>query len=196
MKTVKRALLSVSDKTGLVGLARFLAGRGVEIVSTGGTAAELVKNGLAVVEVSSYTGSPEMLDGRVKTLHPKVHAGILHRRSLPDHVAQMEARGWTGIDLVAVSLYPFESVVARPGTSFEEAVENIDIGGPCLLRASAKNHRDVVVLCDPGDYQGVMDELEKTGDVSRERRLELARKVYARTSEYDRAIADYLAKHA
>jgi phosphoribosylaminoimidazolecarboxamide formyltransferase/IMP cyclohydrolase len=193
MKKVERALISVSDKSGLLELGRTLAGLGVEILSTGGTAKALSGGGLKVAEVADYTGSPEILDGRVKTLHPKIHAGLLHRRDRPEHMAQMAERGYGPIDLLVVNLYPFEATIAKPGVTFEEAIENIDIGGPCLLRAGAKNFASVTVLCDSGDYALVLGELTATGQTSLETRRYLARKVYRRTSEYDRTIADYLA---
>ena len=195
MKKIERALISVSDKSGLMELAQTLAGLSVEILSTGGTAKALTENGIKVVEVADYTGSPEILDGRVKTLHPKVHAGILHRRDIPDHIAQMAERGYGPIDLVVVNLYPFEATIAKPGVSFEEAIENIDIGGPCLLRASAKNFAHVTVVCDSADYQRVITELKASGQTSLETRRELALKVYRRTSAYDQTIANYLASH-
>lgn len=194
MTSISRALISVSDKTNLATLAKSLASSNVKLISTGGTATFLVEAGLAVTEVAEYTGFEEMLDGRVKTLHPKIHAGILHRRDLADHVAQMNVRGWPGIDLVVVNLYPFESVVAKPETTFDEAVENIDIGGPCLLRASAKNHAHVAVLCDPADYGPFISEMERMrGELSPSFRRSLAQKAFARVSAYDKAISDYLA---
>ncbi len=195
MKKIQRALISVSDKTGLLDLATVLAGLGVEILSTGGTAKALAAGGVKVTEVADYTGSPEILGGRVKTLHPKIHAGLLYRRDLPEHEAQMAQRGYGPIDLVAVNLYPFEATIAKPGVTFEEAIENIDIGGPCLLRASAKNFAAVTVICDSGDYPRVADELRVTGRTSLETRRYLAQKVYRRTSEYDRTIANYLAEY-
>jgi phosphoribosylaminoimidazolecarboxamide formyltransferase/IMP cyclohydrolase len=195
MGKISRALISVSDKTGLKELAAFLGQNAVEIVSTGGTAKALKSEGLKVIEISEYTGTAEMLDGRVKTLHPKVHAGILHQRSKADHLEQMKALGWTGIDLVVVNLYPFERVTAIKETSFEEAIENIDIGGPCLLRASAKNHAHVAVLCDPADYEGFMAEWKiGDGELSEKFRRGLAQKAFAKTSAYDRAIAEYLSQ--
>ncbi|MDR1658163.1 MAG: hypothetical protein LBT47_11520 [Deltaproteobacteria bacterium] len=197
MDKISQALLSVSDKTNLSLLADYLASRSIKLISTGGTAAALVKDGFAVTEVAQYTGFLEMLDGRVKTLHPKIHAGILHRRDLAAHVAQMTVQGWPGIDLVVVNLYPFERVTADPATSFQEAIENIDIGGPCLLRASAKNHAHVAVLCDPADYPEFISEMDKTsGQLSPGFRLKLAQKAFARTSSYDRVIADYLSAKA
>jgi phosphoribosylaminoimidazolecarboxamide formyltransferase/IMP cyclohydrolase len=193
MTKIARALISVSDKTGLIELATFLSQQSIEILSTGGTAATITNEGIKVIEVSDYTGSQEMLDGRVKTLHPKVHAGILHRRDNPDHIIQMAARGWSGIDLVVVNLYPFEKVTKNPETTLEEAIENIDIGGPCLLRSSAKNHIHVTVLCDPTDYPAFIEEMKKTdGQPSLKFRQDLALKVFARTSLYDRAITQYL----
>jgi len=194
IRGIERALISVSDKSGLLDLARALADLGVEILSTGGTARALSEGGLKVTEVAEYTGSPEILDGRVKTLHPKIHAGLLYRRDLPEHEKQMRDRGFGPIDLVVVNLYPFEATIAKPGVSFEEAIENIDIGGPCLLRASAKNFASVTVICDSGDYPQVIEELKAKGQTSLETRRYLAEKVYRRTSEYDRTIADYLAK--
>lgn len=195
MKKVERALISVSDKSGLMDLAKTLDELGVEILSTGGTAKALSEGGIKVVEVAAYTGSPEILDGRVKTLHPKIHAGLLYRRDLPEHSAQMAERGYGPIDLVVVNLYPFEDTIAKVGVIFEDAIENIDIGGPCLLRASAKNFAHVTVVCDSGDYSRVMDELKANGHTSLETRRNLAQKVYRRTSEYDRIIANYLANY-
>ena len=155
---VRRALVSVSDKTGLVAFARFLAERGIEIVSTGGTAKALGQAGVPVTEVAQATGFPEMLDGRVKTLHPKIHGGILARRDEPAHLAAMSKHGIAPIDLVVVNLYPFEATVAR-GADFATAIENIDIGGPALIRAAAKNHDFVTVVTEPGDYDAVMAEM-------------------------------------
>ena len=190
-----RALLSVSDKTGVVDLARALHARGWTLLSTGGTARALREAGLPVTEVSEATGHPEMMEGRVKTLHPAVHAGLLGRRDNADDVAQMRAHGYEPIDLVAVNLYPFRETVARPGTTVEEAIENIDIGGPAMLRSAAKNHASVWVAVDPADYPRVLAALE-AGDEERGRRLrrELAAKVYAHTSAYDRAITEYLSR--
>ena len=192
MEKIERALISVSDKSGLLDLASVLAGLGVEILSTGGTAKALAEGGFQVREVADYTGSPEILDGRVKTLHPKIHAGLLFRRGLAEHERQMRERGFGPIDLLAVNLYPFESAVARPGATLAEAVENIDIGGPCLLRAAAKNFASVTVICDSSDYPRVAGELRAAGQTTLDTRRELARKVFARTSAYDRAIGDYL----
>jgi phosphoribosylaminoimidazolecarboxamide formyltransferase/IMP cyclohydrolase len=190
-----RALLSVSDKTGVVELARELHGRGWTLLSTGGTARALRDAGLAVTEVSEVTGHPEMMEGRVKTLHPAVHAGLLGRRDNADDVAQMQAHGYEPIDLVAVNLYPFRETVARPGATLADAIENIDIGGPSMLRSAAKNHASVWVVVDPADYSVVLASLD-AGDDARALRIrrELAAKVYAHTSDYDRAITEYLSR--
>ncbi len=191
--TIKQALISVSDKSGIVELARALVTRSVRILSTGGTAKLLKESGIAVVEVGEYTGFPEMLDGRVKTLHPKIHGGILARRELPAHRAAIERAGIAPIDLVVVNLYPFAQAVARPECTLEEAVENIDIGGPTMVRAAAKNYLGVGVVTDPGDYSRVMNELEaRGGALTLETRLELAKKAFAHTAAYDAAIGNYL----
>ena len=192
MFKIERALISVSDKSGLLDLGRALDDLGVEILSTGGTAKALSEAGITVREVADYTGSPEILDGRVKTLHPKIHAGLLFRRDLPDHAEQMAARGYGSIDLLVVNLYPFEATIAKPGVSFEEAIENIDIGGPTLLRAAAKNFAAVTAVCDSADYPKIIGELRNSGQTSLETRRYLAQKIFRRTSEYDRRIADYL----
>lgn len=193
MAKITRALISVSDKTGILDFARELAGYGVEILSTGGTAKLLRDAGLAVKDVSDFTGFPEMLDGRVKTLHPKVHGGLLGMRSNPDHVATMKAHGIEPIDLVVVNLYPFEATVAKPDCTLEDAIENIDIGGPTMLRSAAKNNADVTVLVDPADYQPVLDEMKASGGaVSRETNFRLAVKVYQHTAAYDGAISNWL----
>jgi phosphoribosylaminoimidazolecarboxamide formyltransferase/IMP cyclohydrolase len=189
---IRRALLSVSDKSGLVDLARALAARGAEILSTGGSAQALRDAGIAVVEVADHTGFPEILDGRVKTLVPQIHGGILGRRDLSAHVDQMAAHGIAPIDLVASNLYPFEATVAR-GASFEDCVENIDIGGPALTRAAAKNHEFVVVLTDPAQYQSVLAELAAHGGTTLATRRRLAGEAYARTASYDAAIAAWFA---
>ena len=189
---VSRALISVSDKTGVAEFARALAGLGIEILSTGGTAKLLVKEGLRVTEVSAHTGFPEMLDGRVKTLHPKIHGGILARRDSREHLAAIEKAGIAPIDLVVVNLYPFQATVADPDCTLPNAIENIDIGGPALLRAAAKNHAGVAVLVDPADYAGVLKELRSTGGVADATRFALARKVFAHTAAYDGAVANYL----
>jgi phosphoribosylaminoimidazolecarboxamide formyltransferase / IMP cyclohydrolase len=187
-----RALLSVSDKTGVVELARGLAALGCELVSTGGTAHLLAEAGLAVKEIAEHTGFPEMLDGRVKTLHPVVHGGLLARRDLPAHRAALEQHGIPTIDLLVVNLYPFEATVAQPGCSLEEAIENIDIGGPAMVRSAAKNWRDVAVLTDPTQYGEVLAELRARGTVERATRFRLAVAAFDRISQYDGAISDYL----
>jgi phosphoribosylaminoimidazolecarboxamide formyltransferase/IMP cyclohydrolase len=192
MHRVERALLSVSDKEGVVELAGQLVALGVELLSTGGTAKLLQKSGIAVTEVSDYTGFPEMLDGRVKTLHPKVHGGLLARRDSPEHMAALEAHGIGRIDLLVVNLYPFQQTVARLDCTLEEAIENIDIGGPAMLRAAAKNHSGVAVVVDPKDYRRVLGEIREHGVVSDATRFELARKVFAHTAQYDGAIANWL----
>jgi len=190
---IKRALLSVSDKSGIVEFARSLVTLEVEILSTGGTAKLLRDSGLPVTDVSDFTGFPEMLDGRVKTLHPKVHAGLLFKRDHPEHEAAMRERGYAPIDLVCVNLYPFERVSSKPGVTFEEAMENIDIGGPTLLRAAAKNLDSVTVVTDPADYARVLSDLnERSGTTSGSLRLHLARKAFVRLAVYNAAIADYL----
>ena len=181
---IHRALLSVSDKSGLVDFARGLAALGVEILSTGGTAAALRDANLSVTEVSAFTGHPEILDGRVKTLHPKIHGGILQRRSNSADMETCKKLGLPPIDLVCVNLYPFEK---------SPSIENIDIGGPSMLRSAAKNHVDVVVLTDPADYSPVLDALRADGDLPLEKRRTLAQKVFARTAAYDAAIAAWLA---
>jgi phosphoribosylaminoimidazolecarboxamide formyltransferase/IMP cyclohydrolase len=190
---IHRALVSVHDKTGLVDLGRALAALGVEIVSTGGTARLLRESGVAVRDVSDVTGFPEMMDGRVKTLHPKIHGGILARRDLPAHQAALEEHGIPPIDLVVVTLYPFEATVARPGVTLAEAIEQIDVGGPTMIRAAAKNHASVAVVTDPSQYRPVLDELQATGGtLGDETRSRLAREAFRRTAAYDAAIASYL----
>lgn len=190
---VRRALLSVHDKTGLAELGRALHALGVELVSTGGTARALREAGLPVREVSEITGFPELLDGRVKTLHPRIHGGILARRDAPAHVAALEAHGIPPIDLVVVGLYPFEATVARPGVTPAEAIEQIDIGGPAMIRAAAKNHAHVAVLTHPSQYAAVIEELRAGGGALGEAtRARLAREAFRRTAEYDAAIAEYL----
>src|SRR5262245_57854131 len=189
---VTRALVSVHDKTGLVELGQALAGLGIEIVSTGGTARLLRDAGVPVREVSDVTGFPEMMDGRVKTLHPKIHGGILARRDVPEHVAALEQHGIPPIDLVISSLYPFEATVARPGVTAAEAIEQIDVGGPAMIRAAAKNHGSVAIVTDASQYGPVVDELRATGALGDETRARLAREAFCRTAEYDTAIARYL----
>jgi phosphoribosylaminoimidazolecarboxamide formyltransferase/IMP cyclohydrolase len=192
MHKVNRALISVSDKSGVVELARALASLGVALLSTGGTAKLLEKEGVKATEVSAYTGFPEMLDGRVKTLHPKVHGGLLARRDVAAHMAAIREAGIEPIDLVVVNLYPFQATVADPDCRLEDAIENIDIGGPTMLRAAAKNHGGVAVVVDPQDYARVLADIRATGAVSEALRLELAKKVFAHTAAYDGAIANYL----
>jgi phosphoribosylaminoimidazolecarboxamide formyltransferase/IMP cyclohydrolase len=190
---IARALLSVSDKTGLADFARDLAAAGVELLSTGGTAKHLKEAGLKVIDVSQYTGLPEMFDGRVKTLHPKVHGGLLQRRDNEEDRRDATKHGIGTIDLVVVNLYPFEQTVAKPDVTLDEAIENIDIGGPSMLRSAAKNHRWVTVVCDPADYRGIIDELrEHGGDTTLATRERLACKVFQRTASYDAAIASFL----
>lgn len=193
MARIRRAIVSVSDKSGVDEFARGLAQRGVAILSTGGTARLLRDSGVEVQDVSAYTGFPEMLDGRVKTLHPKIHGGILGLRENPKHAAKMQEHGIEPIDLVAVNLYPFEKTVAQAGCTLEEAVEQIDIGGPCMIRAAAKNHRYVTVVTDPSDYGRVLTEMDRgDGQIGHALNFELAVKAFSRTSEYDAAIAGWL----
>ena len=193
---LEQALISVSDKRGAVDFARALHGLGIKLLSTGGTAKLLRDAGLAVTEVSDYTGFPEMLDGRVKTLHPKVHGGILGRRDLPDHLATMTAHGIPRIDLVVVNLYPFQQAIARHDCTLDDAIENIDIGGPTMVRAAAKNHGNeqggVGVVTDPEDYAGIVAELQAGGGLSYKTRFALAKKAFTHTARYDSAIANYL----
>jgi phosphoribosylaminoimidazolecarboxamide formyltransferase / IMP cyclohydrolase len=188
---IQRALISVSDKSGIAEFAERLAKRGIAIISTGGTYKILEAAGIPVVKIDEVTGFPEMLDGRVKTLHPKIHGGLLGLRDNPDHRAQMASHEIDPIDLVVVNLYPFEQTVAK-GAPLEECIEQIDIGGPSMLRSAAKNFRSVTVICDPADYAGVLAEIEETGDTTPETRFELATKVYDTTSKYDHAIQSYL----
>ena len=193
MTKIERALISVSDKTGVLEFAQALAGFGVEILSTGGTSKLLRDAGLTVKDVSEFTGFPEMLDGRVKTLHPKVHGGLLGMRSNPEHVAKMKEHGIENIDMVIVNLYPFESTVAREGCLLEDAIENIDIGGPTMLRSAAKNYPDVTVLVNAGDYAAVLAEMKASGgSVSPKTNFGLAVKVFQHTAAYDGAISNYL----
>ncbi len=197
MKKITRALISVTDKSGIVEFGQFLAGHQVEILSTGGTAKALREGGVKVTEVSDFTGFPEMLDGRVKTLHPKIHGGILGRRDLASHQEQMARHGIKPIDLVVVNLYQFEQVVAKPGCSLEDAIENIDIGGPAMLRSSAKNYQDVAVVTDPADYPHIMHEMKLgKGALNLATRFALAKKVFKLTHEYDGAIYRYLTDKA
>jgi phosphoribosylaminoimidazolecarboxamide formyltransferase/IMP cyclohydrolase len=194
MQHIRRALLSVSDKSGLAPLAKTLAAAGVELISTGGTARALRDEGLAVTDLSAHTGFPEMLDGRVKTLHPKIHGGLLYIRGNPEHEQAARAHGIEPIDLVVVNLYPFEKTVAKPNVPLAEAIENIDIGGPSMLRSAAKNHESVTVVVDPSDYETVAAQIRETGGTTLELRRALAAKVFARTAAYDAAIAAHLAK--
>src|SRR5438445_887520 len=194
MAKIQRALLSVSDKTGLVPFAQTLAAAGVELISTGGTAKALREGGLAVMDISEHTGFPEMLDGRVKTLHPKVHGGLLYIRNNQTHEAAVKQHGITPIDLVVVNLYLFETTVAKPGVSLHDAIENIDIGGPSMLRSAAKNHDSVTVVVDPFDYSEVAKQISENGNTTLELRRKLCAKVYARTAAYDAAIAAHLQK--
>lgn len=189
---VKRALISVSDKTGISEFASELAALGYEIISTGGTAKSLREAGLAVLDISDVTGFPEMMDGRVKTLHPKVHGGILHIRSNAQHVKAAQENGIEPIDLVCVNLYPFRQTIARPDVTVELAIENIDIGGPSMVRSAAKNYRDVIILVDPSDYTSVLNSLKSTGDVSLAERARLATRAFAHTAAYDAAISSWL----
>ena len=192
MAVIKRALISVSDKSGILELATALTKLNVEILSTGGTAKLFRDNHIPATEVSDYTGFPEMLDGRVKTLHPKVHGGILGRRDFPEHVAAMQAQGIPNIDMVVVNLYPFEATVANPNCTLEDAIENIDIGGPAMVRSAAKNWKDVAVLTDASQYQAVVDELNSTGALSEKTTFALSVTAFNRISNYDGAISDYL----
>ena len=193
---MKRALISVSDKNGIVEFAKKISELGYEIISTGGTAKTLSDAGLDIIGIQDITGFPECLDGRVKTLHPKVHGGILGMRSNPEHVKQMEELEVDPIDMVVVNLYPFKQTIMKDGVQRAEAIENIDIGGPTMIRSAAKNYQDVVVLVDPADYAKVIDELEKNGDVSIETKLYLSAKVFAHTAHYDSLIANYMKKEA
>lgn len=194
MDRIKRALLSVSDKSGLVPFAQKLAFSGIELISTGGTAKTLRAADLKVTDLSAYTGFPEMLDGRVKTLHPKIHGGLLYLRQNEEHLAAVRQFGIEAIDLVVVNLYPFEKTVSRAEATLQEAIENIDIGGPSMLRSAAKNHESVTVVVDPVDYSLVAQQISQSGNTTQELRRVLATKVFARTAAYDAAIAAYLGK--
>ena len=189
---IKRALLSVSDKTGIVELAKFLNENGVEIISTGGTMKAIKDAGIPVTYVSDVTGFPEIMDGRVKTLNPKIHGAILAVRSNPEHVKAMEEHGIKPIDLVVVNLYPFKETISKPGVTEAEAIENIDIGGPAMVRASAKNFKDVVIVTYPSRYAMLMEMLKETGDVDAHTRKELAMEAFTHTHEYDGMISKYL----
>lgn len=193
MYKVRRALISVSDKTGIVEFAKGLQETGVEILSTGGTARTLRENGIKVKDVSEYTGFPEMMDGRVKTLHPRIHGGLLALRDNKEHMEQARKNGIEMIDLVVINLYPFEKVTANPEVKIEEAIENIDIGGPSMLRSAAKNNKYVAVICNPDNYTPVLEELNKNGGgLTEETKFKLAVEVFQRTAEYDKAIAEFL----
>src|SRR5215213_9022610 len=187
-----QALISVSDKTGIVELAQALHTLGIRLISTGGTAKLIADQGLPVTEVAEVTGFPEMLDGRVKTLHPKIHGGLLARRDLPEHMAALHRHAITTIDILVVNLYPFEQTVAQPDCSLEDAIENIDIGGPAMVRSGAKNWKDVTVLTDASQYQQVLDELKASGSVSQQTKFKLSVAAFNRISNYDAAISDYL----
>ncbi len=195
MGKIERAIISVTDKSGIVDFAKSLSRFRVEILSTGGTARTLRAGGISVTDISDYTGFPEMMDGRVKTLHPKIHGGLLGLRANPEHVKVMREHGIKAIDMVVVNLYEFEKTVAREGVGLDEAIENIDIGGPSMLRSSAKNFRDVTVIVDPQDYVVVLEEMEANrGATTLKTRFRLAKKVFRLTSQYDKAINEYLDK--
>ncbi len=193
MAKIKRAIISVSNKTGIVEFAKELHEMGIEILSTGGTAKTLREAGIPVKDVSEHTGSPEMLDGRVKTLHPKIHGGLLSRRNNQKDMDEIKKHGIDTIDMVVVNLYPFEETISKPAVTFTDAIENIDIGGPAMLRSASKNFQDVAVIVEPTDYEKIISELKNlNGDLSYKTRLELAKKVFTHTSRYDGLIADYL----
>ena len=195
MKKIKRAVISVTDKSGVVEFAKSLSELGVQILSTGGTAKAIREGGIPVIDIAEYTGFPEMLDGRVKTLHPKVHGGLLGMRDNPEHVKMMTEHGIENIDLLVVNLYQFEKTVAKEGVTLEEAIENIDIGGPAMLRSSGKNFRDVTVVIEPSDYETVLNEMKSNnGATSLKTRFSLAKKVFNLTHQYDGAISQYLEK--
>jgi phosphoribosylaminoimidazolecarboxamide formyltransferase/IMP cyclohydrolase len=195
MPKIQRAIISLSDKSGIQEFAKELQAFNVEILSTGGTAKVLRESGLKITDISEYTGFPEMLDGRVKTLHPKVHGGLLGIRGNPEHVKKMNEHGIQPIDMVVINLYPFEATVAKPNCTLEEAIENIDIGGPSMLRAGAKNYPYVTVIVDPLDYKPILAEMKQSGGVvSKETNFRLAKKVYQLTARYDKAISEYLEK--
>src|SRR3954466_12449684 len=190
---IQRAILSVTDKTGLVDFARKLSAVGIELISTGGTARLLRDSGISVKDISDLTGFPEILDGRVKTLHPKVHGGILHRREDPKHVAAVKEHGIQSIDMVVVNLYAFEKTASKPGVPFEELIENIDIGGPSMIRSAAKNFQDVAVVTSPSDYSTLAEEMAGSGGaLSAATKWRLAQKAFATTAAYDSAIASTL----
>ena len=192
MSKIKRALVSVSDKTGVAEFAEALAGMGIEVISTGGTAKALSEAGIKVTGISEVTGFPEMMEGRVKTLHPAVHGALLADRSKPDHMRQIAEQGIEPIDLVCVNLYPFAKTIAKPGVTLQEAIENIDIGGPSMVRSSAKNFASVTIVVDPADYVIVLNEIRENGDTTYETRARLATKAFTHTAEYDTMISGYL----
>jgi phosphoribosylaminoimidazolecarboxamide formyltransferase / IMP cyclohydrolase len=193
MAKIKRVLISLSDKSGSVDFAKELAQFDVDFLSTGGTASMLREAGLTVTDVSQYTGFPEMMDGRVKTVHPKIHGALLGLRNNEEHLERMKEHDIIPIDMVVINLYPFRETISRPDASFEDAIENIDIGGPAMLRSSAKNFESVTVIIDPADYSSIITEMkENNGEVSRETNYACALKVFRETSDYDRSIADYL----
>jgi phosphoribosylaminoimidazolecarboxamide formyltransferase/IMP cyclohydrolase len=192
MNKISTALISVTDKSGIVEFAKSLERLGIEILSTGGTAKAMRDGGIKVSDISEYTGFPEMMDGRVKTLHPKVHGGLLGRRDNQQDIQMMNIHGIKNIDLVLVNLYQFELTVAKEGCTLEEAVENIDIGGPSMLRSAAKNFKHVTVIVDPSDYSKVLKEITESGATTLQTRFELAKKVFNLTWQYDRAISNYL----
>ena len=191
-----KALVSVSDKTGLLPFVQGLKKLGWDIIATGGTQKLLESNGVSTINISDITGFPEILDGRVKTLHPKVHGGILARRDMPEHMQVLDEQGIGTIDLVCVNLYPFKQTIAKEGVTMEDAIENIDIGGPSMLRSAAKNWQSVTVVCDPTDYSRILAEIAENGDTTRETRLQLSAKAYTHTAEYDMCISTYMRKQA
>ncbi|WP_102347877.1 bifunctional phosphoribosylaminoimidazolecarboxamide formyltransferase/IMP cyclohydrolase [Bacillus sp. Marseille-P3661] len=192
--TIKRALVSVSNKEGIVPFVKGLVDNGVEVISTGGTKKVLEENGVKVIGISEVTGFPEILDGRVKTLHPAIHGGLLAMRNSESHIQQIKEHNITPIDLVVVNLYPFQATIAKPDVTFADAIENIDIGGPTMLRSAAKNHQDVTVVVDPADYEVVLESVKATGGVSEEQNRKLAAKVFRHTAAYDAVISEYLTK--
>ena len=193
MSPIKRALVSVSDKTDIAEFAQQLHQRGVEILSTGGTAELMKKNGVPVTLISDYTGFPEMMDGRIKTLHPKVHGGILGRRDVPAHMKAMQQHAISPIDMVVINLYPFEATIAKDGCTLADAIENIDIGGPAMVRSASKNYNDVAIVVNPSDYERVLKEMDaNNGAVTPETRQRLSRDAFAMTARYDSMIAGYL----
>ena len=192
----KRALVSVSDKSGLVDFVKGLQTAGWEIIATGGTQKLLENSGVNTIGISDVTGFPEICDGRVKTLHPKVHGGLLARRDEPSHLQALEENGISFIDLVCVNLYPFRETIAKEGVSMADAIENIDIGGPSMLRSAAKNYNDVTVVCDPADYDTILAEINATGNTTLETRLQLSAKAYTHTAQYDACIAPYMREKA